>query len=49
MEIETNDFVFLRQELKRIADSMVDEQINNSHERREGKTEIDKVRSFIQV
>lgn len=47
MEIETNDFLFLRQELKRIADSMVDERTNNSRERKDGKIEMDNVRLLV--
>lgn len=44
MEIETNDLWCVRQELGKIADSMVDEQTNNSRERKEGKLEMENVK-----
>lgn len=45
LELETNDFLFLRLELKRMTESMVDEESKNPIERKDGKLEMESVRS----
>ncbi|KAG2200571.1 hypothetical protein INT47_012357 [Mucor saturninus] len=41
LELETNDFLFLRLELKRLTEAMVDEEAINPLQRKEGKLEME--------
>lgn len=41
IEIESKDFLYVRREIERIADSLVDEQTSNEEEREKSKTEME--------
>lgn len=41
IEIESKDFLYVRQEIQRLADSLVNEQTSSEEEREQSKTEME--------
>lgn len=41
IEIESKDFLYVRQEIQRLADSLVDEQTSNEEDRERSKNEME--------